>query len=62
MHLSSKTIYKDLIQIKGIGEWTINNYLLFLQKVDAWPVGDLALQEAVKELKKISIRPNKNKS
>ena len=50
VNLSSKTIYKDLIQIKGIGEWTINNYLLFsLQKVDAWPAGDLALQEAVKE-------------
>ena len=61
-NLSSETIYKDLIQINGIGEWTINNYLLFsLQKVDAWPAGDLALQEAVKELKKISGRPNRNK-
>ena len=50
-----------LINLRGIGEWTINNYMLFsLQNVDAWPGGDLALQEAVKRMKDLEFRPNVN--
>jgi len=58
---SDEHIYNNLINLKGIGEWTINNYMLFsLQKVDSWPGGDLALQEAVKKIKKLKSRPNTN--
>ena len=57
--LNSEIIFENLIKIKGIGEWTINNYLLFsLQKVDAWPSGDLALQKSLQNLKKLEYRPN----
>ena len=56
---SDEIIYNKLINLKGIGEWTINNYMLFaLQKVDAWPGGDLALQEAVRKIKNLKSRPN----
>ena len=56
---SDEVIYNKLINLKGIGEWTINNYMLFaLQKVDAWPGGDLALQEAVRKIKNLKSRPN----
>ena len=58
---SDEHIYNNLINLKGIGEWTINNYMLFsLQKVDSWPGGDLALQEAVKKIKSLKSRPNTN--
>ena len=57
--LKSNELTNLLIEIKGIGHWTINNYKIFaLQDTNAWPSGDLALQEAVKQLKGLEIRPN----
>lgn len=41
--------HRLMISVKGIGPWTADIYLLFcLGHPDAFPVGDLALQEAVK--------------
>ena len=58
--LKSHELTNLLIEIKGIGHWTINNYKIFaLQDTNAWPSADLALQEAVKQLKGLEIRPNK---
>src|SRR5262249_23856724 len=38
-----------LIAVHGIGPWTADIYLLFcLGHADAWPAGDLALQEAAR--------------
>ena len=60
---SSEVVYNSLIKIKGIGKWTINNYQLFvLEDCDAWPGGDLAVQEAIKSLKNLDIRPDENES
>ena len=60
---SSEFVYNSLIKIKGIGKWTINNYQLFvLEDCDAWPGGDLAVQEAIKSLKNLDIRPDENVS
>ena len=60
---SSEIVYNSLIKIKGIGKWTINNYQLFvLEDCDAWPGGDLAVQEAIKSLKNLDIRPDENES
>ena len=40
---------RALTAIKGIGPWTADVFLLFcLGHADAWPAGDLALQEAVR--------------
>ena len=61
--LPSEDVYNSLIKIKGIGKWTINNYLLFvLEDCDAWPGGDLAIQEAIKTLKKLNLRPSENET
>ena len=58
-NLSSSEVFKSLIILNGIGEWTIKNYMLFaLQDVDAWPGSDLALQESIKKLNNLKIRPN----
>ncbi len=62
-NLTSEDVYNSLIKIKGIGKWTINNYQLFvLEDCDAWPGGDLAIQEAIKSLKKLNIRPSENET
>ena len=56
--LKSNEVTNLLIKIKGIGHWTINNYKIFaLQDTNAWPSADLALQEAVKQLKGLETRP-----
>jgi DNA-3-methyladenine glycosylase II len=41
--------HHSLVSLHGIGPWTADVYLLFcLGHGDAWPAGDLAVQEAVK--------------
>ena len=57
-NMDGTSVNEILIKIKGIGNWTANNYRLFaLQDVDAWPSADLALQESVKIIKKLPTRP-----
>ena len=52
--LSYKTAEKiraELIKIKGIGNWTIDVYLMFcLQLPDIIPLGDVAIVNTIKEL------------
>ncbi|HEY2229227.1 MAG TPA: DNA-3-methyladenine glycosylase 2 family protein [Xanthobacteraceae bacterium] len=48
-----------LTAIHGIGPWTADIYLLFcLGHADAWPAGDLALQEAARLLFALPARPS----
>jgi DNA-3-methyladenine glycosylase II len=43
------TAHNTLTALPGIGPWTADIYLLFcLGHGDAWPAGDLAVQEAIK--------------
>jgi DNA-3-methyladenine glycosylase II len=47
-----------LMQVKGIGSWSADVYLLMaMRRPDAWPAGDLALAVAVKELRQLARRP-----
>jgi DNA-3-methyladenine glycosylase II len=47
-----------LTQIKGIGRWSAEIYLLFAEgRPDIWPAGDLAVQEGVKRLLGLDERP-----
>ena len=48
-----------LTAVHGIGPWTADIYLLFcLGHADAWPAGDLALQEATRLLLALKARPS----
>ncbi|MEL6237700.1 MAG: DNA-3-methyladenine glycosylase 2 family protein [Pseudomonadota bacterium] len=48
----------QLTQIKGIGRWSAEIYLLFAEgRADIWPAGDLAVQEGVKRLLGMEERP-----
>jgi len=47
-----------LTQVKGIGSWSADVYLLMaMRRADIWPAGDLALAVAMKELKGLTQRP-----
>lgn len=47
-----------LTQIKGIGAWTADVYLLMaMMRPDVWPVGDIALQAAAHGIKGLAARP-----
>jgi len=48
-----------LTQVKGIGRWSAEIYLLFAEgRTDIWPAGDLAVQEGVGRLLKLDARPS----
>ncbi|MBW4621792.1 MAG: DNA-3-methyladenine glycosylase 2 family protein [Cyanosarcina radialis HA8281-LM2] len=48
----------ELKQIKGIGDWTVDIYLLMaLQRPDVFAKSDLAVAIAVQKLKKLAERP-----
>jgi DNA-3-methyladenine glycosylase II len=52
------TAHNTLTALPGIGPWTADIYLLFcLGHGDAWPAGDLAVQEAVKTGLGLKARP-----
>lgn len=60
LRLTSLTTMTDevarvqLKQVKGIGDWTADVYLMFvLQRTDCFPQGDIALIKAIKELKQL---------
>jgi DNA-3-methyladenine glycosylase II len=51
-----------LTKVSGIGPWTADIYLLFcIGHADAWPAGDLALQEAVRLAFRLRKRPDAKK-
>ena len=51
-------VMEKLTSIKGIGPWTARIYLLMaLRRPDVWPVGDVALATACKNLKGLKTRP-----
>ena len=48
---TAKQVREELIKIKGIGNWTIDIYLMFcLQEPDLLPIGDIAVVNTIKEL------------
>lgn len=48
---SNEEIIDRLTEIKGIGEWTAQMYLLFvLERSDILPLGDLAVRKGIQEL------------
>src|ERR1700691_3966966 len=57
--LSADDAHAALTQLHGIGPWTADIYLLTcLGHADAWPAGDLALQEAARLAFGLRARPN----
>lgn len=59
--MDAKTAREQLMQVKGIGHWTADIYLLMaLKYADIWPRGDLALAVAVQEVKGLITLPSQD--
>lgn len=47
--LDDDAIVEELVQVKGIGRWTVEMFLIFaLNRLDVLPVGDLGFRNALK--------------
>jgi DNA-3-methyladenine glycosylase II len=56
--MSDADVKAALMQIKGLGSWSADVYLLMaMRRADIWPAGDLALAVAVKELNGLKQKP-----
>jgi len=56
--LDDEAARAELKQIKGVGDWTVDIYLLMaLLRPDAFPQSDLALLTAAQQAKKLPARP-----
>jgi DNA-3-methyladenine glycosylase II len=52
--LPDDVVRSELKALKGIGDWTVDIYLLHaLRRLDVFPIGDLALVNAIKMVKQI---------
>ncbi len=57
--METEAAVKHLMALKGIGRWTAEVYLMFSEaRLDLFPVGDVALREAVGWLDGLEARPN----
>ncbi len=44
-HMSDEEIIQELVPLFGIGQWTVEMFLIFhLGRLDVWPIGDLAVR------------------
>jgi DNA-3-methyladenine glycosylase II len=56
--LDDEAVHRALIDVPGIGPWTAAVYLLMvLGRPDVWPVDDIALAQALAEVKGLERRP-----
>ena len=54
VHQSDERIRQELKQIKGIGDWTVDVFLLMsLHHMDVFPLGDIALLNSARHVKKL---------
>jgi DNA-3-methyladenine glycosylase II len=56
--LDDEAVRAQLTQVKGIGDWTVDIYLLMaLRRPDIFPKSDLALLVAAQRVKRLDTRP-----
>jgi DNA-3-methyladenine glycosylase II len=54
-NLSDDEVRAQLTALKGIGNWTVDVYLMFvLHRADIFPIGDLAAVQSMKKVKQLS--------
>ena len=58
--MSDQEISKELIQIKGIGQWTVDMFLMFtLNRTDILPCTDLGIQKGIMKILNMKNLPSK---
>ena len=59
--MTDEEISKELIQIKGIGQWTVDMFLMFtLNRPDILPYKDLGIQKGIMKILNMKNLPTKN--
>ena len=58
--MTDQEISKELIQIKGIGQWTVDMFLMFtLNRADILPCTDLGIQKGIMKILNMKNLPSK---
>ena len=58
--MTDEEISKELIQIKGIGQWTVDMFLMFtLNRADILPYKDLGIQKGIMKILNLKKLPSK---
>ena len=58
--MTDEEISKELIRIKGIGQWTVDMFLMFtLNRVDILPYKDLGIQKGIMKILNMKNLPSK---
>ena len=58
--MTDEEISKELIQIKGIGQWTVDMFLMFtLNRADILPCTDLGIQKGIMKILNMKNLPSK---
>ncbi len=61
--LSDEEAVAALTAIKGVGKWTAETYLMFCEgRLNVFPGGDVALQEAMRWADRAELRPNEKQA
>lgn len=56
--LTNQEVIDELIQIKGVGVWTIHMFLMFcMGRFDVLPTGDLGIRNGIQKLYNLNERP-----
>lgn len=56
--LTNQEIIKELVAVKGIGEWTAHMFLIFcMGRLDVLPTGDLGIKNGIRTLYGLSHQP-----
>jgi len=56
--LQDEEIITELVEVKGIGRWTAEMFLIFcLKREDVIPLGDLGVKKAIQKLYNLSELP-----
>ncbi|WNS76409.1 DNA-3-methyladenine glycosylase [Bacillus sp. DTU_2020_1000418_1_SI_GHA_SEK_038] len=55
---SDEDVFKQLIKLRGVGPWTVQNFLMFgLGRPNLFPVADIGIQNALKKLYQLEAKP-----
>ncbi len=61
--LSDDDVVAELIEVKGIGVWTAQMFLMFsLGRLDVFPHGDLGIRSAIRKLYRLDDLPDREQS
>jgi DNA-3-methyladenine glycosylase II len=56
--LTDEEIFQKLTLIRGVGKWTVENFLLFgMGRPNLFPLADIGIQNALKKLYKLETKP-----